>query len=39
MFKKLYDLKKIQTDRKFQEKIQVENEIERIELEILLLQN
>lgn len=38
MFKKLYELKKIQTDKKVMERVQVENEIERIDLEIMLLQ-
>ena len=37
MFSKLYELKKIQTDKKVMEKVQVENEIERIDLEIMLL--
>ncbi len=38
MFDKLYNLKKVQTDRKLMEKSQVENEIERIDLEITLIQ-
>lgn len=38
MFTKLYELKKVQTDRKLMEKSQIEDEIEKIDLEVMLLQ-